>query len=76
MIDRDVVYVRHAAWAGGETYVHDDYVKHMFELLFCALSGRRWTVLHANRRYAFDTEKTWRRAKRNVRAARSRLKFR
>jgi hypothetical protein len=75
MIDRDIVYARHARWAGGETYVLDDYIKHVFELLFCALSGRHWTVLHANRRYAFGSKKAWKRARRNVRAGRSRLSF-
>ena len=75
MIDRDIVYARHATWAGGETYVHDDYIKHLFELLFCAMSGRRWTVLHANRRYSFESEEAWTSAKRKVRAARSRLSF-
>jgi len=75
MIERDLVYARHAGWAGGETFVHDEYVKHLFELLFCAMSGRRWTVLHAAKRYAFDSEADWKKAKRNARAARGRLDF-
>lgn len=75
MIERDIVYARAARWAGGETYVHDDYIKHVFELLFCALRGDRWTVLHANRRYIFEDEALWKSAKRNVRASRSRLDF-
>ncbi len=75
MVERDIVYVRHAEWAGGEAFVHDEYIKHLYELLFCALSGRRWTLLHGGRRYFFETKEDWLRAKRNARAARSRLEF-
>ena len=59
MVKRGIVSTRRASWVSGEVYVHDDHIKNLFEMIFCALGGYGWTVVHDNKRYGFQDEASW-----------------
>lgn len=59
MVQRSVVELRPDDTVPGGTYVHDEHVKNLAELLWCGLSGHAWTVVHGNKRYAFTREEDW-----------------
>jgi hypothetical protein len=59
MLERGIVDVRPRAAAPGGFYVHDEHIKSCYELLYAALSGHRWTIVHRNKRYGFTEEAAW-----------------
>lgn len=59
MRERGIVTIRQAPWEEGGIYVHDDHVKNAFELLYCALSGHRWTIVHNNKRYGYTDQEAF-----------------
>lgn len=75
MLERGVVDATADTSVGGGVYVHDDHIKNVFELLFCGLSGQRYTVVHDNKRYAFDDREHWLAAIAELDARRSKVRF-
>lgn len=75
MQERGIVTVRRAPHEQGGWYVEDDHIKNAFELLFAALAGYRWTIVHQNKRYGFTDEAAWTAARRRLDALRSKLSF-
>jgi competence ComEA-like helix-hairpin-helix protein len=63
MIDRGVINIRQDATVAGGIYVEDDHIKNLYEQIFAALSGHRYTIVHANKRYGFKDRATWQAAK-------------
>lgn len=62
--------------APGGIYVHDDHIKNVFEILFTALAGYRYSIVHANKRHGFATEAAWRAAVADLKQRRAGLSFR
>lgn len=59
MLERGIVTRRAVPFAQGGVYVEDDHIKNLFEIIWCGLAGRAWTVVHQNKRYAFADEAAW-----------------
>lgn len=59
MQEREIVRVRNAPAEQGGWYVQDDHVKNCFELLYAALAGHRFTIVHQNKRYVFEDGAAW-----------------
>lgn len=59
MVERGIVELRPDSTVAGGTYVHDEHIKNMAEILWCGLSGHHWTLVHNNKRYAFLDEADW-----------------
>lgn len=76
MLQRGIVDVRPRAAAPGGFYVHDEHIKNCYELLYAALSGHRWTIVHGNKRHGFTDEPTWRAAVSALEALRPGLRVR
>ena len=75
MRERGIVTLRQARWEEGGIYVHDDHVKNAFELLYCALSGHRWTLVHNNKRYGYTDREAWLADRANLQELRAALTF-
>lgn len=75
MWDRGIVSVEVEPDAPGGFYVHDDHVKNVYEMIYCALGGLPWTVVHGNKRYGFADEATWRAAVERLKKLRSALRL-
>lgn len=71
MRDRGLVQVMSSPAGRGGIYVHDDHIKHVYERLWAALSGCRYTILLDNKRFAFPDEGSYRAAIDRLRAARA-----
>lgn len=71
MRDRGLVEVLRSPAGRGGVYVQDDHIKHVYERLWTALSGCRYTILLDNKRYAFPDEPSYRAAIERLRAARA-----
>jgi hypothetical protein len=76
MVERGIVSLRADGSAPGGFYVHDDHMKNVFEILFTALSGHRYSVVHANKRHGFESEAAWTAAVAELKRLRARLTFR
>lgn len=59
MVDRGIVELRDDETVEGGVYVHDEHVKNLAEILWCGLSGHAFTIVHNNKRYAFQDEASW-----------------
>jgi len=75
MVDRGIVEVEPDSSVAGGFYVHDDHVKNVFELVYCGLSGQRFTIVHGNKRYGFASEAAWKKAVDRVETLRGALSF-
>lgn len=75
MREREVVRVRWDPSAEGGWYVHDDHIKNSFELLYVALAGYRYTIVHQNKRYVFETRAAWTAARAELDLLRAALRF-
>ncbi len=75
MWERGVIEVRPSSGVAGQAYVYDDHVKNLFEMLFCALGGQPYTVVHNNKRYCFADEGAWKTAVAELSALRAALRF-
>ena len=75
MVKRGIAEVHWEPSAPGGFYVYDDQVKNVYEMLFCALGGYPFTVVHDNKRYGFADEAAWRSAIEDLQAKRSALSF-
>ena len=75
MVERGIVKVETDASAPGGYYVHDDHLKAVYELCYCAFAGCGWTVVHANKRYGFTDEATWTAAIEALSALRAAVRF-
>ena len=75
MQEREIVRVRRAPAEQGGWYVQDDHIKNSFELLYTALAGYRYTIVHQNKRYVFEDEAAWRAARAHLDALRAKLTF-
>lgn len=75
MVGRGIVRVRWEPQEQGGWYVEDDHVKNAFELLYAALAGYRYTIVHQNKRYVFDDEDAWSDARAQLDALRGELTF-
>ena len=59
MVERGIVRVEPDDSAPGGYYVHDDHLKNVYELCYCAFAGLGWSVVHGNKRYGFADEAAW-----------------
>lgn len=59
MVDRGIITTESDDSVGGGAYVHDDHVKNVFELLYCAFADYRYTIVHNNQRYGFERRSQW-----------------
>jgi hypothetical protein len=75
MRERGVVNVRKAPDEQGGWYVEDDYIKNSFELLYAALAGFEYTIIHQNKRYVFSNKAAWDAARQRLDALRAELSF-
>lgn len=75
MQEREIVRVRKAPDEQGGWYVQDDHVKNSFELLYTALAGYRYTIVHQNKRYVFEDEVAWLAARARLDQLRGQLEF-
>ncbi|HLT38617.1 MAG TPA: hypothetical protein VK034_20155, partial [Enhygromyxa sp.] len=75
MVERGIVEVRRAPDEQGGWYVHDEHVKNAFEILYAALAGYRFTIVHQNRRYVFEDRDQWRAARERLDELRDKLRF-
>lgn len=73
MVQRDVVHLRQDATVPGGIYVEDDHIKNVYEQIFAALSGHRFTIVHGNKRYGFEKRAQWAAAKARIEAATAKL---
>ncbi|MBK9364933.1 MAG: hypothetical protein IPN01_01215 [Deltaproteobacteria bacterium] len=73
MRDRGLITVLQSPAGRGGVYVQDDHIKHVYERLWAALSGCRYTILLDNKRYAFADEGSFRETIDRLRAARREL---
>lgn len=76
MLQHDIVSYEVDRAAPGGVYVHDDHVKNVFEILFTALAGYRYSVVHENKRYGFVDEAAWKAAVADLERRRTALRFR
>jgi len=60
MLERGIVAARHDPSVPGGIYVEDDHIKHVFEMLYSAMSGHRFTLVHGNKRFGYTDEAAWR----------------
>lgn len=75
MWERGIVEVRPSAGVSGEAYVYDEHIKNVFEMVFCALGGYPWTVVHNNKRYGFSDENVWKAAIAEIERLRASVRF-
>lgn len=75
MRERGVVHLRRAPNVQGGWYVEDDHIKNGFELLYAALAGYRFTVVHQNKRYVFGDRAAWEAARQRLDLLRGALVF-
>ncbi|MCB9742966.1 MAG: hypothetical protein H6740_10215 [Alphaproteobacteria bacterium] len=75
MLERGIVEKEYAPHVEGRYYVHDDQIKNVYELLWAGLSGHRYTIVHANKRYAFESKDAWDAAVLELEALREKLVF-
>jgi hypothetical protein len=73
MQQREIVRVRKDPNEQGGWYVQDDHIKNCFELLYAALAGYRYTIVHQNKRYVFEDEAAWLDARARLDELRSQL---
>ncbi len=59
MVKRGIVVARHDETVPGGIYVDDDHVKHVFEMLYSAMSGHLWTIVHGNKRFGYTDQAAW-----------------
>ena len=53
MVERGIVGVRVAPSSPGGLFIDDQHIKNVYELLFCAMAGYPFTIVHANKRWGF-----------------------
>ncbi|MSP60291.1 MAG: hypothetical protein EXR72_08110 [Myxococcales bacterium] len=75
MLERDLIAARPLESAGGGWYVHDDHIKNVYELIYCALAGYSWTILHANKRHGFKSKEAWQEAIDQLKARSAAVRF-
>lgn len=75
MVERGMVEVEPDRSVEGGFYVHDEHVKHVYEMVFCALSGHRFTVVHDGKRYGFTDRAAWQKARTRLLALARALSF-
>lgn len=75
MVERGVVTIEPDRSVEGGFYVHDDHVKNVFEVLFCALSEYRWTIVHDGKRYGFTDRAKWDAARKRLLARAKKLRY-
>ena len=75
MYERGIVTVEPDRSVEGGFYVRDDHIKHVFEMIYCVLSGRRWTIVHDGKRYGYASEAEWKAAVRRLQVRRRALTF-
>ena len=76
MLQHGIVSLHQDRSAPGGIYVHDDHMKNVFEILFTALAGYRYSIVHANKRYGYEDEEAWRAAVADLKRRRAELTFR
>lgn len=75
MLERGIVTLDLDPSAPGGIYVHDDHMKNVFEILFTALAGYRYSIVHAGKRYGFESEEAWKAAVAELERLRAGLTF-
>jgi hypothetical protein len=75
MLEHEIVELRVEREAPGGFYVYDDHVKNVLEVLYTALAGYRFSVVHANKRYGFESEAAWKAAVAELEKRRGALGF-
>ena len=75
MVDRGIITARHDPAVGGSLYVEDEHIKHVYEMLYAAMSGHRWTVVHGNKRFGYSDETAWKADIARLDALRDGLRF-
>jgi hypothetical protein len=75
MVERGIVETKPDRSVASGFYVYDDHIKNLFELVYCGLSGHRFTIVHGNKRYGFADEDEWRKAVARVEKLRAKLAF-
>ena len=75
MAKREIITMSHDSASPGGVYVHDEHIKSIYEMIFCALGGFPWTIVHNNQRYGFADEATWSDTVWKLRRAREEVRF-
>lgn len=75
MMERGVIEVVPDDSVPSGFYVYDEHIKNTFELIFCGLGGYTHTIVHANKRYGFQDEASWKTARDALGSLRGELKF-
>lgn len=75
MLSRGLIEYRVEPSAPGGFYVYDDHIKNVYEVLYTALAGYGYSIVHNDKRYGFQDEQTWNQAIAALRDRRSKLTF-
>ena len=75
MLERHIIEVVGEPSAPGGVRVHDEHVESVCELIFAALAGYPYTIVHAGERYGFRDRSAWEQAVRLLKQRRRGLAF-
>jgi hypothetical protein len=75
MVERGIIEIEADSSVASGFYVHDDHVKNVYEIVYCGLSGHRFTIVHGNKRYGFASEDAWRKSVDQIEKLRAKLTF-
>ncbi|HWN69641.1 MAG TPA: hypothetical protein VNM90_18495, partial [Haliangium sp.] len=76
MLERGIISLHEDPSVPGGFYVYDDHMKNVFEILFTALAGYRYSIVHGNKRHGFETEAVWKTWVSELKRRRAALTFR
>ncbi|PRQ08262.1 hypothetical protein [Enhygromyxa salina] len=75
MVERGIVGTRVAPSSPGGLFIEDQHIKNLYEVLFCAMGGFPFTIVHGNKRWGYESEAAHQAAVAKLEALRGALKF-
>lgn len=75
MLQRHMIEVVEEPSAPGGLRVHDEHVENVYEMIFAALAGYPYTIVHAGERHGFRDRSAWEQAVRLLKQRRRKLAF-
>lgn len=75
MVERGIVGSRVSPTSPGGRFIEDQHIKNVYELLFCAMAGYPYTIVHGNKRWGFEDQAAHAAAVAKLEALRAKLTF-
>ncbi|KIG18595.1 hypothetical protein DB30_00280 [Enhygromyxa salina] len=75
MVERGIVGTRVSPSTPGGLFIQDQHIKNIYELLFCAIGGYPYTIVHGNKRWGFESKTAHKAAIAKLEALRAALSF-